>query len=100
MYCMGVKSNYCPVRNTVGEDDKGIIASLLLGKKAAEYVLELNLLVQVVLGVFVLDAFLAMRAVEVVTGPALAPMVLLLMGVALLKLNAGGREKKKCLYMK
>jgi Hint module len=99
MYCMGVKSNYCPghVKNTDGEE--GILGYLVMGKKVAEVALEQNLFVQVILGVLVFGTLMAFRAVEILTGPALAPVAALLLGVWFFQLRraTGGQEKKKSL---
>jgi Hint module len=96
MYCMGVKSSYCPghVKNTDG--DEGIMGYLLMGKKVAEVALEQNLFIQVVLGVLVFGTLLACHAVEMVTGPTRAPIAVLLLAVGLLQLRkASGRQEKK-----
>ncbi|CAB9529816.1 Warthog protein [Seminavis robusta] len=95
VYCMGVSSNHCPnhVKNVDG--DSGIMGYLLAGKQIAEFALEHNLLVQLLIGVPIFVSLLAFHAVETVSGgPAVAPLAVLFALGLYMKLR---RQKQKAI---
>jgi len=79
MYCMGIASDQCAdhvPKDVDGVD--GILPYLKLGKTVAEVALDSNILVQILMGVPVFGALLLIYGLELVTGPALGPLVMLI----------------------
>jgi len=97
MYCMGVSSNYCPshVKNVDG--GAGVMGYLFAGKKVADFALQQNLVVQILIGVPVFATLMTFNAVEMVCGgPSMAPIIMLLVALLLVKSRKalGGQKQK------
>jgi hypothetical protein len=98
MYCMGISSNYCArptIENNAVEGEEGILSYLLMGKKVAEFAMEQNLVVQVMLGLSVFGTLLVFQAIESIMGPSIAPLAILLVTVMLVR-----RRTKKAMKQK
>jgi hypothetical protein len=95
VYCMGVCSSYCPNHAKNIDGDEGIMGYLLAGKELAEFALKQPLLVQLLIGIPIFASLLVIYAIEIVAGPLMAPLFILLVAVLFMKCHKTQCGEKK-----
>ena len=78
---MGMMSKQCGLPT----DEIGILKYLVWGEELAKFGNDQSFIIQVMMGVFLLTIFGTLRAVEMITGPAWAPIAIAFVGALIVR---------------